>query len=668
MSGYLPNLPLSDGTWLAVATVCPPAVATPNELRAIDTPADLIEIRIDLIDGVHEPGAWIEASPRPVLATLRSKQEGGAYEGTVEEAATQLRAWLHAGAAWIDAEADVGRVLSQQGVDETCCLPSMHDVSMRRVNEGDVTPSDRWSKCAMPVDTRDSWDAIVARQASQSGFTVPLGALAHTRTAFVGDHCAGLLFGAHDEQSRAVPGQPVLSKLVNELRAGEVDSNAALFGLVGEPPAWSPSPAMHNSVFRYADANALYVPFQKMTLRDAITLPVQGLSVTKPYKRDAFDLADDLGRDAKRAEAVNTLVRIDGDYWRGLNTDVAGIREMVDAYRPVDGAARVYGSGGYARAAILALKSLGFETRLAARNEDDGKALAAATGCAWSGGELAPADDESILLNATPAGHGGTGALTIDPERLRNRLVLDAPYAAPNQTTDLVQAAERGQADTVIDGRTLLLAQARHQALAFLSIVAPSIDQNVAPWIPVLLSFGMTPPRNLVLLGPRGVGKSTVGAAVARLTGRPFVDLDDSVSRISGRSPAAWIESNGESAFRAIEAAALSSAVRRRGVVIACGSGVVEHLPNKHEIESAFVVLLDAAPHVTAERIDNDRRSRPRLYDTKDALDEASVLRERRLAAWNEWSDVSIDASLDVGPVVDAVLEAWLPSLSGAIS
>ena len=47
--------------------------------------------------------------------------------------------------------------------------------------------------------------------------------------------------------------------------------------------------------------------------------------------------------------------------------------------------------------------------------------------------------------------------------------------------------------------------------------------------------------RNVVLLGLRCSGKTSVGRLLAGLTGRSFVDVDDEVTRATGRSPGVWI-------------------------------------------------------------------------------------------------------------------------------
>ena len=59
---------------------------------------------------------------------------------------------------------------------------------------------------------------------------------------------------------------------------------------------------------------------------------------------------------------------------------------------------------------------------------------------------------------------------------------------------------------------------------------------------------------NLVLVGPMGAGKSTVGRRLAARLGFPFSDLDDDIEAAAGRTISEIFEEDGEDAFRALEA------------------------------------------------------------------------------------------------------------------
>lgn len=84
----------------------------------------------------------------------------------------------------------------------------------------------------------------------------------------------------------------------------------------------------------------------------------------------------------------------------------------------------------------------------------------------------------------------------------------------------------------------------------------------------------MTAPR-LVLVGPMGVGKSTVGALVAERLGCAYRDTDDDIVAAQGRTIADIFVDEGEAAFRAIEKRAVREALAGHDGVLALGGGSI---------------------------------------------------------------------------------------------
>ena len=115
--------------------------------------------------------------------------------------------------------------------------------------------------------------------------------------------------------------------------------------------------------------------------------------------------------------------------------------------------------------------------------------------------------------------------------------------------------------------------------------------------------------RRIALVGLPGSGKSTIAPLVARGLGWDAVDLDDEIARTTGRSPAAIIAEDGESAFRDLELAALETALRLPGpLVIACGGGLITLTTARHLLtQLATIVWLDA-PELGARRARRGRR------------------------------------------------------------
>ena len=165
--------------------------------------------------------------------------------------------------------------------------------------------------------------------------------------------------------------------------------------------------------------------------------------------------------------------------------------------------------------------------------------------------------------------------------------------------------------------------------------------------------------RHLALVGLMGVGKTTVGAAVARRTGRRHVDLDIVVSNRVGRSVGVIFAEAGEEAFRDLEQEALASELAHdEPIVVSTGGGVVERQANRQILtERTLVVWLRAEPETLAGRV-GDGAGRPLLKEG-NPLDLLTVLAERRNPIYAAVSDRVIDTDhLDIEAVAALVEQA----------
>ena len=139
------------------------------------------------------------------------------------------------------------------------------------------------------------------------------------------------------------------------------------FAVFGHPVAHSLSPKIHSAFGKQTgiaiDYRAIDVEPGQFThaLNDFVAAGGAGANVTLPLKQAAFSLCDDLTERARRAGAVNTLVR-NGDTWHGDNTDGVGlVRDLTDRHA-LDLRARrtlLLGAGGGARGVAPALLDAG---------------------------------------------------------------------------------------------------------------------------------------------------------------------------------------------------------------------------------------------------------------------------------------------------------------------
>jgi len=144
---------------------------------------------------------------------------------------------------------------------------------------------------------------------------------------------------------------------------------------------------------------------------------------------------------------------------------------------------------------------------------------------------------------------------------------------------------------------------------------------------------------NLVLIGLRGSGKSTLGVRLAESLGRGFVDLDDVSARLLGESGAGEaIAKHGMDAFRRAECDALRSVLEESDQVISLGGGT----PTADGCEGLLasggcrVLYLKAKPETLRERLSNaDNSDRPSLTGG-GVVDEVGAVFELRDPLYTE--------------------------------
>jgi len=123
----------------------------------------------------------------------------------------------------------------------------------------------------------------------------------------------------------------------------------------------------------------------------------------------------------------------------------------------------------------------------------------------------------------------------------------------------------------------------------------------------------MNPAPNLVLVGPMGAGKTSIGRRLSELLGLAFVDADRDIELRTGAAVGTIFECEGESGFRARECAALHELLRGRDQVISTGGGAVLDPDNRERMrERGFVVHLQVSVESQLQRLARDR-ARPLL-------------------------------------------------------
>jgi shikimate kinase len=144
----------------------------------------------------------------------------------------------------------------------------------------------------------------------------------------------------------------------------------------------------------------------------------------------------------------------------------------------------------------------------------------------------------------------------------------------------------------------------------------------------------MPSPSNIFLIGMPGVGKSTLGRALARVSGRRFMDSDDEIVKRNGVEIATIFEIEGEVGFRQRESQVIADLVHESGIVLGTGGGAILRAENRaHFRKNGLVVYLRASVPTLLERTTRDvgkRKKRPLLAtgDVEAKLTALMLVRE----------------------------------------
>jgi shikimate kinase len=147
---------------------------------------------------------------------------------------------------------------------------------------------------------------------------------------------------------------------------------------------------------------------------------------------------------------------------------------------------------------------------------------------------------------------------------------------------------------------------------------------------------------SVILTGFMGTGKTTIGRQLARRLGKGFVDTDQRIEQLEGRSVAAIFAAAGEAYFRELERRVVAEAVKMDAVV-ATGGGAIVDAANFERMHAAGpIICLTADVEVILQRTAYNK-NRP-LLDAKERRQRVEELLRVRSAAYAR-ADLAIDTS-----------------------
>ena len=164
--------------------------------------------------------------------------------------------------------------------------------------------------------------------------------------------------------------------------------------------------------------------------------------------------------------------------------------------------------------------------------------------------------------------------------------------------------------------------------------------------------------QNIILIGPMGSGKTTVGKQLAKRTRMDFIDSDHLIEDRCGVSISTIFDIEGEEGFRKRETKMLQELCDRTNMVLATGGGAITSEENRILVrKSGYVVYLQTSIKTQIARTQKTR-NRP-LLENVDAQEKLTKLMEERGKLYEQEADLVVKSGERVvSKVVEEILQA----------
>ncbi|MDD1757013.1 MAG: shikimate dehydrogenase [Methanomassiliicoccales archaeon] len=439
---------------------------------AVEGGADLVEVRFDLMPSLPHDLSAFKKVEIPKIATLRTRSQGGGFDGKDATMLDLYQRALRAGFEMLDLELGspilerrdkelrrAGAICSHHDFEGTPTVSAILDILIR------ASAKEALPKGAFTINSCKDLLAIAEAARMFSATEKEFVLIGMGELGMLTRVCADRLGCAFTYVS---------SQVGNETAQGQLDlttmrrlaKERTVVGIVGDPVAHSLSPAIHNAAFLEVGVPGIYLkfPVRQGDLEDfmevAVEYGMRGFNVTIPHKEVVGRLLDRLAPSAVQVGAVNTVLVEEGELV-GHNTDVHGV-EMTFKEKGIDPkgkSALLVGAGGAARACCAYLSAAGAKVKVYNRTKARAEELCRAFRNCQAIGPESLSTDFDIVINGTPLGMTGfPDGLPIPDNVLRpGQFVVDLIYTPPR--TPFLEAAERAGASTA-NGEIMLVHQA----------------------------------------------------------------------------------------------------------------------------------------------------------------------------------------------------------------
>jgi shikimate kinase len=163
---------------------------------------------------------------------------------------------------------------------------------------------------------------------------------------------------------------------------------------------------------------------------------------------------------------------------------------------------------------------------------------------------------------------------------------------------------------------------------------------------------------NIVLIGLRGSGKTTVGRILAQRLGRELIEMDELITRKAGLTIPEIAEKHGWEKFRDIEEDVTSQVAKLENIINASGGGVVISKKNIAKLKKKGVLVWLQADVDTLVNRTGEDNGRPPLVEGRSRREDIEIALKERKPLYQQAADLAINTENKTPEeVADLVIE-----------